>query len=151
MNVQLALPENTNQYLLSTVGEVTTLKASITGRSTLLFWLSGLVLIVGLAILRLNFMQQPMVIFGVGLLAALAAVWIPELMLLVLQASFLGGLLVILSRMLEWILAGPGQGSRAIHRTSIQQDTNSAAISLLKLESSIAGSSVDDDSQQQKA
>ena len=151
VNVQLALPENTNQYLLSTVGEVTTLKASITGRSTLLFWLSGLVLIVGLAILRLNFMQQPMVIFSVGLLAALAAVWIPELMLLVLQASFLGGLLVILSRMLDWIVAGPGQGSRAIHRTSIQQDTNSAAISLLKLESSIAGSSVDDDSQQQKA
>ena len=67
VNVQLALPENTNQYLLSTVGEVATLNASITGRSTLLFWLSGLVLIVGLAILRLHFMQQPIVIFGVGL------------------------------------------------------------------------------------
>ena len=151
VNVQLALPENTNQYLLSTVGEVATLNASITSRSTLLVWLSGLVLIVGLAILRLHFMQQPMVIFGVGLCAALAAAWVPELMLLVLQASFLGGLLVVFSRVLDWIVSDSGQASRSIHRTNVQQDTNSAAISLLKLESSIAASSASDDSQQQKA
>ena len=75
-------------------------------------------------------------------------------MLLVLQASFLGGLLVILSRVLDWVLAVPGRSNRPIHRTSIQPDTNSAAISLLKLESSIAADDLPpatDDSQQQQA
>ncbi|MBA62744.1 MAG: hypothetical protein CMJ76_10315 [Planctomycetaceae bacterium] len=151
---QLALPENTNQYLLSTVGEVDSLNATITSRSTLLILLSGMVLLVGLAILRLHFMQQPVVIFCVGLFAALAGIWVPELMLLVLQASFLGGLLVILSRVLDWVLAVPGRSNRPIHRTSIQPDTNSAAISLLKLESSIAADDLPpatDDSQQQQA
>ncbi|MEC9096526.1 MAG: hypothetical protein VX776_07845, partial [Planctomycetota bacterium] len=151
---QLALPDNTNQYLLSTVGEVTSLNASITSRATLLALLSGMVLVVGLAILRLHFMQQPIVIFCVGLSAALAGIWVPELMLLVLQASFLGGVLVVFSRVLDWILVTPGQGSRPIHRTSVPTDTNSAAISLLKLDSSIAALDIGpagDDSQQQQA
>ncbi len=151
---QLKLPENTNQYLLSTVGEVTTLNASVTSRSTLLLFLSGMVLLVGLAILRLRFMQQPIVIFGVGLVAALVAVWFPEWMLLVIQASFLGGLLVVLSRILNWLLAGPGWSSRPIHRSSLHTDTNSAAISLLKLDSSIAAANsppIVDDSEQQQA
>jgi len=154
VNSQLTLPENTNQYLLSTVGEVEVLSAAVTSRSTLLMFLSGLVLLVGLAILRLRFMQQPIVVFGVGLFAAIAAVWFPELMLLVLQASFLGGLLVIFSRVLDWMLSVPGQTIIPIRRTSIQKDTDSAAISLLKLESSItaAGSApASDDSQQQQA
>ena len=75
-------------------------------------------------------------------------------MLLVLQASFLGGLLVIFSRVLDWMLSVPGQTIIPIRRTSIQKDTDSAAISLLKLESSItaAGSApASDDSQQQQA
>ena len=154
VNSQLTLPENTNQYLLSTVGEVEVLSAAVTSRSTLLMFLSGLVLLVGLAILRLRFMQQPIVVFGVGLFAAIAAVWFPELMLLVLQASFLGGLLVIFSRVLDWMLSVPGQTIIPIRRTSIQKDTDSAAISLLKLESSItaAGNApASDDSQQQQA
>ena len=154
VTAQLTLPENTNQYLLSTVGEVEVLSASVTSRSTLLMFLSGLVLVVGLAILRLHFMQQPIVVFGVGLIAALAAVWVPELMLLVLQASFLGGLLVIFSRLLDWMLSGPRQTTMPIHRMGAQKDTDSAAISLLKLESSIAAvgnSPASDDSQQQQA
>ena len=153
-STQLALPENTNQYLLSTVGEEDTLSASITSRSTLLLWISGMVLGIGLIILKLPVLQHPMVIFSVGIVSALVAVWVPELMLLVMQAAFLGIALVVVARILDWIISGPRIQTTAIKRGNHAQDTNSEAIALLKLNSSMATVEKEenlDDSQQQQA
>ncbi len=152
VGAQLALPENTNQYLLSTVGEVEELSAAITSRATLLFVISGLVLGIGLALLKFKILQQPAVVFIVGLIGGLAAVWVPEWMLLVLQSSFLGLLLVMIARILDWIITGPRTSAGTIHRSGAPADTNSAAIALLKLDSSMAAvENLDslDDSQQQ--
>ena len=92
--------------------------------------------------------------FSVGIVSALVAVWVPELMLLVMQAAFLRDILVVVARILDWIISGPRIQTTAIQRGNYAQDTNSEAIALLKLDSSRATVEKEkklDDSQQREA
>ena len=92
-------------------------------RSSLVLVVSGMTLLVGLLLIYFPGIRHPSLLFvaGIGLTAS-AASW-PEIVLLVVQAALLGGGLVGLARLLQWVLLWRlHPGSRLLGRTTAAVD-----------------------------
>ncbi|MEE2685773.1 MAG: hypothetical protein VYB09_05635 [Planctomycetota bacterium] len=122
-SVQQAVPVQTNQYLFTTIGPVRTFTVQTVRRSSLVLVVSGMTLLVGLLLIYFPGIRHPSLLFvaGIGLTAS-AASW-PEIVLLVVQAALLGGGLVGLARLLQWVLLWRlHPGSRLLGRTTAAVD-----------------------------
>ena len=84
---------------------------------------SGLTLLVGLLLIYFPGIRHPSLLFAAGIgLTASATSW-PEVVLLVVQAALLGGGLVGLARLLQWVLLWRLQpGPRLLGRTTAAVD-----------------------------
>lgn len=95
------LPEKTNRYLYSTLGNVEQCVVRTAGRSWIVLVASGAALVAGLLLIYVPFSRRPGTLFtaAIGLLC-LGMVY-PEPTLLLLQAASLGVVLTLLAGMLE--------------------------------------------------
>ena len=121
---QLALPGHTNRYLFSSIGSAGAFSISLMSRSTLLFIVSGVVLVIGLCMMYLPLFKHPASLMVVGTALLAVGLFRPELSILFIQSGILGVTLVILSRVVHgWvrdsqpmIAAGMGVAARADSR-----------------------------------
>ncbi len=94
-------PQAGNQYVFCGLGSVPTLQARTIGRSSIVFWASGAVLLVGLALLYLPAVRHRGVLFVIALaLIALAALF-PDSSLVIAQAAALGMALMVGASLLQ--------------------------------------------------
>jgi hypothetical protein len=131
-----------NQYLFSAVGTVPSFEITSFQRWTLLLVISAIVLVVGMVVLFVGWLHHPTTLMVLGGVLTTAAVWIPELVLLVIQASLGGFLLIGLAKLLHVLLRTPNLSPPVMRTGSIQPaDTHSAVLSLLELPRSVIDSS----------
>jgi hypothetical protein len=108
----------------------------------LLLVISAIVLVVGMVVLFVGWLHHPTTLMVLGGVLTTAAVWIPELVLLVIQASLGGFLLIGLAKLLHVLLRTPNLSLPVMRTGSIQPaDTHSAVLSLLELPRSVIDSS----------
>jgi len=119
-----------NQYLFSTVGSVSAFEVTSFQRWSLLLVVSGIVLVIGLFVLFVPWLHRPVTLLVIGIVLTAMAVWIPELVLLVLQSALAGIVLVGLARLLHVSLRR-NLGPVAAAGPVATLDTNSAVLSLL--------------------
>jgi hypothetical protein len=139
-SVQQMVPAQTNQYLFTTIGPLRIFTVQTVRRSSLVLVVSGLTLLVGLLLIYIPGTRHPALLFAAGVvLTASAASW-PEVVLLVVQAALLGGGLVGLARLLQWVLLWRGHpGPRLLGRTTAMVD-GVGEQDLISLESDSRGS-----------
>ena len=102
---QQVVPEQTNQYLFTSIGPVRSFTVKTIRRSSLVLIVSGMTLLIGLLLIYFPATRHPSLLFIAGVVLAASAVSWPEVVLLVVQAALLGGVLVLSARLLQWILA----------------------------------------------
>jgi hypothetical protein len=91
------LPERTNRYLFSSFGPLERLKTHTVGRTWLVFWASGAILLMGLTMINVPLCRGPAA-WVIALVAISAAASLsPDKMLLLSQAGCLGLALVLLT------------------------------------------------------
>jgi hypothetical protein len=90
-----------NCYLFSTLGPLESCEIATLGRTTIVFVVSGVVLLVGLGLIYFRPMRHPIVLLAAVVLLASSAAMYPELTLLAAQASVLGLVLVLLAFVLR--------------------------------------------------
>jgi hypothetical protein len=125
---------NVNQYVFSSVGTVPSFEVTSFQRWTLLLVVSAIVLVVGMVVMFVGWLHHPATLMVLGGVLTTAAVWIPELVLLIIQASLGGFLLIGLAKLLHVLLRTPNL-SPPVRRTGAIQpvETHSAVLSLLEI------------------
>jgi hypothetical protein len=86
-----------NCYLFSTLGPLESCEIATLGRTTIVFVVSAVVLLAGLALIYLRPARHPIVLLAAVVLLAGGAAMYPELTLLAAQAAVLGLILVLLA------------------------------------------------------
>jgi len=123
-----------NQYVFSSVGSVPSFEVTSFQRWTLLLIVSAIVLVVGMVVLFVGWLHHPATLMVLGGVLTTAAVWIPELVLLIIQASLGGFLLIGLAKLLHVLLRSPNLLPPVRHAGSIKTaETHSAVLSLLEI------------------
>ena len=123
-----------NQYVFSSVGTVPSFEITSFQRWTLLLIVSAIVLVVGMVVMFVDWLHHPATLMVLGGVLTTAAVWIPELVLLIIQASLGGFLLIGLAKLLHVLLRPPNLLPPVRHAGSIQTvETHSAVLSLLEI------------------
>lgn len=90
-------PTDTNRYVFSAVGPMTSLDVVTINRTLLVLAGSGTVLAIGLALLYLPVVRRPAILWVGALTLAVAALVCPEPALLAAQAALLGAALVLMA------------------------------------------------------
>jgi len=123
-----------NQYLFSSVGTVPTFSITSFQRGTLLLLVSAIVLVVGMVVMFVGWLHHPATLMILGGVLTTAAVWIPELVVLIIQASLGGFLLIGLAKLLHVVLRAPNLSPPVMSAGGIQPfETQSAVLSLLEI------------------
>ena len=123
-----------NQYVFSSVGVVPSFEVTSFQRWTLLLVVSAIVLVAGMVVLFVGWLHHPATLMVLGSVLTTVAVWIPELVLLIIQASLGGFFLIAMAKLLHVLLRSPNL-SPPVMRTSGMQpvETHSAVLSLLEM------------------
>ncbi len=123
-----------NQYVFSSVGAVPSFEVTSFQRWTLLLIVSAIVLVVGMVVMFVGWLHHPAALMVLGGVLTTAAVWIPELVLLIIQASLGGFVLIGLAKLLHVLLRTPNLLPPVRHAGAIQTvETHSAVLSLLEI------------------
>jgi hypothetical protein len=123
-----------NQYVFSSVGAVPSFEVTSFQRWTLLLIVSAIVLVVGMVVMFVGWLHHPATLMVLGGVLTTAAVWIPELVLLIIQASLGGFVLIGLAKLLHVLLRTPNLLPPVRHAGAIQTvETHSAVLSLLEI------------------
>lgn len=123
-----------NQYVFSSVGAVPSFEVTSFQRWTLLLIVSAIVLVVGMVVMFVGWLHHPATLMILGGVLTTAAVWIPELVLLIIQASLGGFVLIGLAKLLHVLLRTPSLLPPVRHAGAIQNvETHSAVLSLLEI------------------
>jgi hypothetical protein len=133
---------NVNQYVFSSVGAVPSFEVTSFQRWTLLLIVSAIVLVVGIVVMFVGWLHHPATLMVLGGVLTTAAVWIPELVLLIIQASLGGFVLIGLAKLLHVLLRTPNLLPPVRHAGVIQTvETHSAVLSLLEIPQSATDAS----------
>ncbi|MBT7256431.1 MAG: hypothetical protein HN882_15625 [Planctomycetaceae bacterium] len=123
-----------NQYVFSSVGTVPSFEVTSFQRWTLLLVVSAIVLVVGMVVLFVGWLHHPATLMVLGGVLTTAAVWIPELVLLIIQASLGGIVLIGLAKFLHVLLRTPNFSPPVMRTGEIQPvETHSAVLSLVEI------------------
>ena len=95
------IPEQTNCYVLASLGQPAELDIYTASRATLVLVGAGSVLAVGLLLLYFPGLRHPSLLFVAGVLLAAGALMFPEPALLLAQAAFVGAALAVSAVVLE--------------------------------------------------
>ncbi|MEM7313335.1 MAG: hypothetical protein AAF497_09310, partial [Planctomycetota bacterium] len=95
---------NQNQYLFSGFGESPSMTLRTASRKTLLFWVSGLCLVVGMLWKIVSSLPLRWMVFPIFVVAAAAAWLNPSTTLVLLQAAAIGLVLLAVARVLDWMI-----------------------------------------------
>ncbi len=115
-STQAELPAATNAYLFSTFGPLPTLEVRTELRRNVLLASSGLVLVLGLALLYLPMVRHPAFLLVTGLGLVMLGANSPGVAMLAAQAAVVGLLCVLLARLLVSVL-GPRSTPHRVLRT----------------------------------
>jgi hypothetical protein len=95
------VPQATNRYLFSSLGDVRQCEFSTAGRSWIVLVASGAALVAGLLLIYVPVSRHPGCLFGAAVLLLCVGVIYPEPTLLIAQAAILGLGLTLLAGLLE--------------------------------------------------
>jgi hypothetical protein len=98
------VPQQTNRYVLSSLGQVDQLEIYTASRMTLVLAGAGGVLAVGLLLLYLPVLRHPALLFIVGVSLLAGAMLFPEPTVLIAQLAAVGAVLAVMAVMLERFL-----------------------------------------------
>jgi hypothetical protein len=103
---QADVPANLNHYLFGSFGDVGELRCTLGARSTVVLFVSGLTLAIGLLLIHVRRCRHPAWLFGLGLSVATVTLLYPDLSMAAFQASLLGlGLVlaaVVMKSVVDW-------------------------------------------------
>jgi len=123
-----------NQYVFSSVGLVPSFEVTSFQRWTLLLVVSAIVLVAGMVVLFVGWLHHPATLMVLGGVLTTVAVWIPELVLLIIQASLGGFFLIAMAKLLHVLLRSPNLSPPVMRTSGIQPvETHSAVLSLLEM------------------
>jgi hypothetical protein len=113
-----AAMQNTNRYLLSSLGPAERLELRTAKRTWIVLCASGAALAIGLLLIYVPALRRSGVLFSGGLVLLAASVIYPEPTLLVAQAATLGLALTLLAGLLKRLLSRSGRRGVVISGSS---------------------------------
>lgn len=115
-----ALPDRTNLYLFSTIGDLQQAEVHTAGRAWIVLWGSGAALVAGLLLIYVPASRRPATLLVASVLLLAAGLIATEPTLLLAQAASLGLVLALLAGMLERGV------TRRLRRTRVHKEPHGA-------------------------